>query len=135
MHGAHKATTRFHKRQQRMVLAFAQQHAAQRQCEQLIERLQQEQRDMSLHKRRRCDGAHNCGGQEEEEGHEEQEATKKTTNADNSSLDELKASVQRVQCQVARAARHIQELRALVHGLVEQRRRCVHDTVPNRHTI
>ncbi|KAF1316123.1 hypothetical protein FI667_g15666, partial [Globisporangium splendens] len=114
MRGAHKATAMFRERQ-RLVRIFArhQQNATQCECVELVERLQQEQQATSLDKRRRCDAV----GQE----YQESKAALTTKRMKTTELDDLKVSVQQVECQVAMAARHIQDLRQLVQGLVQER--------------
>jgi hypothetical protein len=112
VHGAHKATAMFRKRQRLVrILASHQQNATQRQRVELVERLQHEQHGMN---RRR-----ECGAIETQEN----KAAPLTKRIKTAQIEELKVSVQQVQCQVAMAARHIQDLRQLVQGLVQQRQR------------
>ncbi|GAB9469934.1 hypothetical protein Gpo141_00007195 [Globisporangium polare] len=99
-----------HKRQQmRAMVAVA---ARQHQSMSVIERLQHEQQQMLMavsmdRKRRRCDDGE-CA------------PDKKRQASTSEELCELTQKVHHVQRQVATAAHHIQELRALVHGYVQE---------------
>lgn len=119
---AKRNTTMAHKRQQMLAVA-----TRQHQSMSVIERLQHEQQQMRFmaaaaassmdRKRRRCES--NDGDDEDACAQDKKRQTIPSTGED---LCELTQKVHHVQHQVATAARHIQELRALVHGYVKEQR-------------